>query len=71
MDARKPITAPMPAATYSPRTTSSSSVRPVRQRGTSTAGSTPQAPAVGAATILRMQALDSATHSAVAMTSRR
>ena len=51
--------------------TSSSLASPCRYRGTSTAGSTPQAPAVGAATILRMQALDSPTQRAVAMTSLR
>ena len=37
--------------------------------GSSTAGSTPQAPAVGAATMRRMQALDSAMDRASAMTS--
>ena len=49
----------------------SSSTVPRRYSGTSTAGSTPQAPAVGAATIRCMQALDSATHRAVAITSCR
>ena len=37
--------------------------------GIKTAGKTPQAPAVGAATIRRIQALDSPVHSATAITS--
>ena len=39
--------------------------------GSSTAGSTPQAPAVGAATMRRIQALHSPIFRAVAITSRR
>ena len=63
------MTAPMPLATYSAskiwRWFSSSYLH----RGSSTAGSTPQAPAVGAATMRRIQALDSAMLRASAMTS--
>ena len=40
-----------------------------RYSGISTAGITPQAPAVGAATIRRMQALDSPMHRASVITS--
>ena len=49
-----------------------SSVRPRwRCRGSSTAGSTPLAPAVGAATMRPMQAFCSPTRRAVAMTDWR
>ena len=66
--ARLATTWPKPAATYKARQTASSSAEPVRQSGSSTAGSTPQLPAVGAATMRFMQALHSAVLRASAMT---
>ena len=65
MEARLAMTMPMPLATYR----ASRICRWFSSSGSRTAGSTPQAPAVGAATIRRMQALDSAMPSASAMTS--
>ena len=48
-----------------------SSASPARASGSSTAGSTPQLPAVGAATIRFMQALHSAVLRASAVTADR
>ena len=66
--ARLATTCPKPAATYRARQMASSSAAPVRQSGSSTAGKTPQLPAVGAATMRFMQALHSAVLRASAMT---
>ena len=66
--ARAATICPNPAATYSARQTASSSAAPARHSGSSTAGKTPQLPAVGAATMRFMQALHSAVFSASAMT---
>ena len=66
--ARAATTWPNPAATYKARQTASSSAAPDRHSGSSTAGSTPQLPAVGAATMRFMQALHSAVLRASAMT---
>ena len=63
------MTAPIPLATYSASSSWCWLSSSYLHRGSSTAGSTPQAPAVGAATMRHMQALDSAMLSASAMTS--
>ena len=71
MGARMATSTPTAAATSSPSTMASSPSPRSSAAERNAPGNTPQAPAVGAATIFRMQALDSPTLRAVATTSRR
>ena len=66
--ARSAVTWPNPAAIYSACRIVSSGTSRSSANGISTAGSTPQLPAVGAATMRFMHALHSATLSACSVT---